>query len=506
MRSRLLFNEKPLFVLPTLAVKIGVNESMMVQQIHYWLDSDLNQNFDGKRYWVYNTYSQWGKQFPFWGEKTIRRTIASLENQGILISQVKTVRFKKTKFYTLNYERLEELEKEVMSQKVQKTPSGQNDQTDLPKRADVETLGAKDDLDQTCSEGLLEDENDLSPLAKNISQEPLFSTSGQNDQTDLPIWSDRSGQNDQIDLVTLTRSYKDTETTEHKNTLPPPLTPPPSVTLVEEEDEEEEIPNFAKIKISGFPSQGFSLSSKTVEEEEDEEEEEEEFIKNADKPKKLSPQSLEEQARSMLGVWNTLIQPKLNKRPALMTARRQQRLLSLLDSLLGSDPSQWIVFCKKLQECSFLMERRESGFQVTLDWVLDPDNAVKVWEEFFYNKLSEGRKDAPQISAAEVLQKQTQSRDKSPHNQEWEAFCQKLLESMEPATFESWISGLSLGEISKEAVELLAPTRFVRDYVTTHFYHELRRAIESIFPGSETLTIIHDPSRKPQSKGESHDF
>ena len=35
--SKLLINERPIMILPTLAVKIGLNESIMLQQVHYWL-------------------------------------------------------------------------------------------------------------------------------------------------------------------------------------------------------------------------------------------------------------------------------------------------------------------------------------------------------------------------------------------------------------------------------------------------------------------------------------
>ncbi|MDQ1000403.1 hypothetical protein QFZ28_000803 [Neobacillus niacini] len=35
--STLLINEAPLMIVPSLAVKIGMNEAVVLQQIHYWL-------------------------------------------------------------------------------------------------------------------------------------------------------------------------------------------------------------------------------------------------------------------------------------------------------------------------------------------------------------------------------------------------------------------------------------------------------------------------------------
>lgn len=37
--SRLLINEQPLLVLPSLACEIGLNEALMLQQIHYWMNT-----------------------------------------------------------------------------------------------------------------------------------------------------------------------------------------------------------------------------------------------------------------------------------------------------------------------------------------------------------------------------------------------------------------------------------------------------------------------------------
>jgi len=112
--TKLLINEHPLIVLPTLAVKVGLNESIILQQIHYWLDPRTNKNIKEGKYWVYNTYSQWQKQFPFLSEITIKRSIAGLEKRGLLISKnYNHNSFHKLKWYTINYEKLSELEDSI---------------------------------------------------------------------------------------------------------------------------------------------------------------------------------------------------------------------------------------------------------------------------------------------------------------------------------------------------------------------------------------------------------
>lgn len=110
--SHLLLNEYPLMVLPELAVKIGLNESIVLQQIHYWLIQHEKQQIDyhDGKYWVYNSYPEWNKQFPFWSERTIKTIIIRLENLGLVISgNYNKLSFDRTKWYSIDYKRLETL-------------------------------------------------------------------------------------------------------------------------------------------------------------------------------------------------------------------------------------------------------------------------------------------------------------------------------------------------------------------------------------------------------------
>jgi len=113
--SKLLLDDKPLIILPSLAEKIGLNESIVLQQLHYWLLESKNVKEGNK--WVYNTYKDWQKQFPFWSEKTIQRTITKLENEGyILTGNYNKMRIDQTKWYRIDYDKLVS------------RPVGQNDQ------------------------------------------------------------------------------------------------------------------------------------------------------------------------------------------------------------------------------------------------------------------------------------------------------------------------------------------------------------------------------------------
>lgn len=88
-------------VLPGLATKIGLNEAIILQQIHYWT-RDNRRVIDGYS-WTYNSIPEWQKQFPFWSEITIRRVLKSLEEKGLIIRRALSEdRFDSTYWYALD--------------------------------------------------------------------------------------------------------------------------------------------------------------------------------------------------------------------------------------------------------------------------------------------------------------------------------------------------------------------------------------------------------------------
>ncbi|MHA3883009.1 conserved phage C-terminal domain-containing protein [Staphylococcus epidermidis] len=106
--SNQLIDDYPILVLPKLAEKIGLNEAIILQQIHYWL-KDSKHKYDNKN-WIYNSYPNWVKQFPFWSERTIRRTFGSLEKKNLVyVGNYNKAGFDRTKWYSINYSNLEKL-------------------------------------------------------------------------------------------------------------------------------------------------------------------------------------------------------------------------------------------------------------------------------------------------------------------------------------------------------------------------------------------------------------
>ncbi|PIC59219.1 hypothetical protein CSV80_01445 [Sporosarcina sp. P12(2017)] len=103
---KLLINEQPLQLLPSLVHLVGLNEALFLQQLHF--RSLISQNKRDGHLWVYKTYDQWLEEFSFLSRMTIKRTIYNLEKQGYLIStsEYNKMKIDKTKWYRIDYSKL----------------------------------------------------------------------------------------------------------------------------------------------------------------------------------------------------------------------------------------------------------------------------------------------------------------------------------------------------------------------------------------------------------------
>ncbi|WP_270647175.1 hypothetical protein [Paeniclostridium hominis] len=113
MNCRLLFNEEPITINRLAANVLGLNEAIVVQQIHYWLNINekAKVNIYDDKVWTYNTYDVWQKEnFTFWSVKTVQRIFDRLVKLGIVIKgNYNKKKYDRTLWVTLDYDKLEEL-------------------------------------------------------------------------------------------------------------------------------------------------------------------------------------------------------------------------------------------------------------------------------------------------------------------------------------------------------------------------------------------------------------
>lgn len=131
--SQLLFNEEPLVVNRLAAKVIGLNESIVIQQVHYWLEINRKAkiNFHDGKTWSYNTYEKWQvENFDFWSVRTVRRIFTNLFDKGILIKgNYNLHKYDRKLWVTIDYDKLDDLLTEYNNKNVENievSTEGQN--------------------------------------------------------------------------------------------------------------------------------------------------------------------------------------------------------------------------------------------------------------------------------------------------------------------------------------------------------------------------------------------
>jgi len=86
-----------------LAEKYGVNQAIMIKNFQYWIRKNKSNelNFNDGRTWTYNSVDSFTTLFPFWNYNQIKRILASLVNQKILLTgNYNKAKYDRTKWYS----------------------------------------------------------------------------------------------------------------------------------------------------------------------------------------------------------------------------------------------------------------------------------------------------------------------------------------------------------------------------------------------------------------------
>ena len=95
---------------PALAKEIGLNESLILLQIEFWISISNNER-DGKRWTYQSVRDMQEKSFSFWSISTINRAVNKLIDEGYIIEgNFNKMKYDKTRWFALNFEKLNELE------------------------------------------------------------------------------------------------------------------------------------------------------------------------------------------------------------------------------------------------------------------------------------------------------------------------------------------------------------------------------------------------------------
>lgn len=112
-RFRTIGGEAPLLLLPQLAVEIGVNEALVLQQIAYLLQQPRTGRVIDGELWVFNSIDEWQAQyFPFLSVPTLNRVMAELKERGLLIT-CQPEKFNRRCYYRIDWDAIEVLEERI---------------------------------------------------------------------------------------------------------------------------------------------------------------------------------------------------------------------------------------------------------------------------------------------------------------------------------------------------------------------------------------------------------
>lgn len=122
---------KTIAVKTKLANLVGLSEAIVLSQIEYWLevyrrdpDKFQDKHFHDGRWWVFNSYNAWHRQFPFWNLSTVKRTFKKLKDSGIVLAckSYNEEFYDHTCWYTIDYAVLDSILEESENTGAEITP------------------------------------------------------------------------------------------------------------------------------------------------------------------------------------------------------------------------------------------------------------------------------------------------------------------------------------------------------------------------------------------------
>lgn len=115
-------------IIPELAEEIGLNESLVLRQIVFWIN--ISDNLRDDEWWTYQSLSDMKeKAFPYFSVSTLSRTVNKLVEKGLINKTDKYNKRKndRTTWYSINYEGVRQLKSVKLVLQNEKSPKASND-------------------------------------------------------------------------------------------------------------------------------------------------------------------------------------------------------------------------------------------------------------------------------------------------------------------------------------------------------------------------------------------
>ncbi|MFW6030671.1 MAG: DnaD domain protein [Halanaerobiales bacterium] len=113
---------------PALAKEIGINESIVLLQLEFWIS--ISKNIEEGKQWTYQSLTDMQeKSFCFWSTSTIRRAIDNLIDKDLIYKDnYNKYKYDRTGWYALNYENIKKLRSiELVKENIYEYSEASND-------------------------------------------------------------------------------------------------------------------------------------------------------------------------------------------------------------------------------------------------------------------------------------------------------------------------------------------------------------------------------------------
>ena len=345
---------------PQIASLIGESESILLNQLEYWISKcgrDID-NLDGK--WIYNSYKKWSEQFTYWSSSKLRRTIRSLENLGLIKSaKVNSKKWNQTKWYSINYNEYDKL-LGITNSTSSNTSTADNDVhiSNLPSNIDL----TSDQLKCKLSSILIRSQKNHQ-INKNIKSTKIIPIIKKITQKSPKVcicskWTNRSVQNEQI---IITKNNYTNKSSYKKNEIG--------------------LENVLKEKI------------------------EENSIKSNEK----------EIINKMVYIWNKVFEYSISPIKAYSNKKNQEVLLNLYKTVFNSDLNNWREYALKVNSSQFLMGEKatKNNFKAVFGWLIKEETVEKILNgeygvgdrELDINNISQNREIKKEEKVTEIEKK-----------------------------------------------------------------------------------------------------
>ncbi|MBN9343936.1 MAG: hypothetical protein BGO76_00350 [Caedibacter sp. 38-128] len=233
--------------------------------------------------------------------------------------------------------------------------------------------------------------------------------------------------------------------------------------------------------------------------------------------KTLSPTSLQKPSNSIPGDISKKEREEIGIKMIKMFSRivsqgqelfphpeRINRLKHVLHSQLQGKLENWEKVCHNITRSKFLMgEAQTSDFKATLDWVMMKDHAIKIFEGNAYgigDRMNLNTSESDSEEAQEAFMLEFTTTNKHPL---WIQAGLILSKKVGFCIFKGWISALDILEIQNDHVTLIAPSKFIRDYVSKNLMNfSIQQALESVLGYELRFVLVNTGSnleRKPDA-------